>query len=125
MSLTPEQQARAHRLYGRWLGTVPPCGISHIDIYNPCLPEEDQHGLWCATCGLRQRLEITPPRPFAGYHIPPDYCIAVTRLVDGQFYWHVWYHGERINGGLGESCEDASRLARYAIFSSRFRRWHR
>ena len=44
--------------YRRRLSAAPPCGISHADICNPCLPEQDDRGLWCATCGLRQRLEI-------------------------------------------------------------------
>lgn len=42
----------------QWQGTPAPCGISYADIYSPCLPERDQRGLWCATCGLRQRLAL-------------------------------------------------------------------
>jgi hypothetical protein len=62
MKLTPEQFARAVRLYWQWRGTVAPCGISHADAYNPCLPEEDERGLWCVTCGLRQRLALEAGR---------------------------------------------------------------
>lgn len=44
------------------------------------------------------------------------YSKDVTELADGQFYWHVYLHGERINGGLAESWltahEDAVRAAR-------------
>jgi hypothetical protein len=46
-------------LYWRWRGTVTPCGISHLDACNPCLPDGDDRGLYCLTCGLRQRLELT------------------------------------------------------------------
>ena len=60
MNLTLEQLARIRRHYRQWLGTVTPCGISHAEVFNPCLPEEDKRGLWCLTCGLRQRLELLP-----------------------------------------------------------------
>jgi|HubBroStandDraft_2_1064218.scaffolds.fasta_scaffold2170983_2 hypothetical protein len=50
---------RVRRLFRQWHGTVAPCGISHVEIYNPCLAEEDERGLRCVTCGLRQRLELT------------------------------------------------------------------
>jgi hypothetical protein len=50
---------RIRDIVRRWLGAPAPCGISHEDPYNPCLPEEDHRGLWCATCGLRQRPAIT------------------------------------------------------------------
>lgn len=126
MNLAPAQLERNRRLLQRWHGTVTPCGISHVDVFNPCGPEEDQRGLWCVTCGQRQRLEILPP--------PPEYRTEVTELADGQFYWHVWYRGERFNGGLSASGQDAKDLARYAIFRdmcsfpgtatrSRFQRW--
>ena len=42
----------------QWLSGPPPCGISHADIYNPCMPERDERGLRCVMCGLRQRLAI-------------------------------------------------------------------
>lgn len=59
MKLTTEQFERAVRTYWRWHGTVAPCGISHADPYNPCLPEEDEgRPLLCLTCGLRQRLAL-------------------------------------------------------------------
>jgi hypothetical protein len=56
---TPEQLARSRRIYWQWWGTVTPCGISHVEIYNPCLPEEIDGKLTCLTCGLKQRLELT------------------------------------------------------------------
>lgn len=28
------------------------------------------------------------------------YRTEVTELADGQFYWHVWRHAIRVNGGL-------------------------
>jgi hypothetical protein len=43
-----------------WLATPAPCGISHEDIYNPCLPEPDDGRLWCVTCGFWQRLQLKP-----------------------------------------------------------------
>lgn len=56
--LTGAQMEAARHRIRQWESTVPPCGISVADIYCPCLPERDERGLWCATCGLRQRLEI-------------------------------------------------------------------
>jgi hypothetical protein len=53
---------RFRRNYRRWLGTVAPCEISHVDAYNPCLPEEFEGRLLCVTCGLRQRLELEAAR---------------------------------------------------------------
>lgn len=42
----------------------------------------------------------------------PGYRTEVVMLDGGQFYWHVWRHGTRVNGGLSESwdkaCEDAA-----------------
>lgn len=32
-----------------------------------------------------------------------DYDRQVTPLGDGQFYWHLLFRGERINGGLSSS----------------------
>lgn len=58
MVLTGAQMDAARHRIRQWESTVPPCGISTADICNPCLPERDERGLWCATCGLRQRLEI-------------------------------------------------------------------
>jgi hypothetical protein len=58
VKLTPEQLERARRLFRQWHGTVTPCGISHADVYNPCLPEEFDGRLVCVTCGLRQRLAL-------------------------------------------------------------------
>lgn len=57
-TLRPDQMERIRRDYRRWRGTVTPCGISHVEIYNPCLPEEFEQRLECLTCGLRQRLEL-------------------------------------------------------------------
>jgi hypothetical protein len=59
--LTWAQLQEAREKYRRWLGTVAPCGISHVDIYNPCLAEDVDHDgrLMCVNCGLRQRLELT------------------------------------------------------------------
>lgn len=60
--MSPEQLADLRRQWlRRWHGTVAPCGISHVDIYNPCLPEDvpgEPGRLWCLTCGLRQRLAL-------------------------------------------------------------------
>lgn len=28
-------------------------------------------------------------------------------LDGGRFYWHVYLHGERVNGGLSDSLQDA------------------
>jgi len=43
----------------RWTAAPAPCGISHEDLYNPCLPEDDDGWLRCMTCGLSQRPAIT------------------------------------------------------------------
>lgn len=56
--MTPEQMAISRRLFRQWYQFVAPCGISYADIFNPCQPEEDDRGLWCVTCGLRQRLAL-------------------------------------------------------------------
>lgn len=56
--LTEAQKEDIRHRMRQWESTSPPCGISYADIYSPCLPEQDERGLWCATCGLRQRLEI-------------------------------------------------------------------
>ena len=57
--LTTEQLARLLNMKREWESVMPPCGIPHTDIYNPCLPERDDDGwLFCCTCGLRQRLAI-------------------------------------------------------------------
>jgi hypothetical protein len=61
--LTPEQIAQIRLYQLRWHGTLAPCGISHIDVFNPCLPEpwdidKKNDKLWCLTCGLQQRLEL-------------------------------------------------------------------
>ena len=58
VALTEAQMEDCRRTYRQWLTTPPPCGINHVDIYNPCLPERDQRGLWCVMCGLRQRLAL-------------------------------------------------------------------
>jgi hypothetical protein len=39
------------------------------------------------------------------------YRVQVVILLDGQFYWHVWRLGERVNGGLSESWDDAQQSA--------------
>ena len=62
MALTEAQMEECRRTYWQWRTVPPPCGINHVDIWNPCLPERDERGLWCATCGLRQRLAL----PVAG-----------------------------------------------------------
>lgn len=57
--LTEAQLEQVRRNYWQWRSSVvPPCGISHSDVYNPCQPERDERGLRCATCGLRQRLAL-------------------------------------------------------------------
>jgi hypothetical protein len=58
--LTPVRLARIRLHYRRWRTTLPPCGISDLDVFNPCLPEdwEGNGKLRCVTCGLRQRLEL-------------------------------------------------------------------
>jgi hypothetical protein len=60
MRLTPAQLTQIRLHYRRWGTTIPPCGISHVDMYNPCLPEDTEKNgrLRCITCGMRQRLEI-------------------------------------------------------------------
>lgn len=62
--LTEEQIARIYELNRRWEQYSPPCGIPYCDIWNPCLPEEssweeDKGWLFCCTCGLKQRPELT------------------------------------------------------------------
>ena len=49
-----------------------------------------------------------------GSLIQRGYRIDVVTLDDGQFYWHVWRHGERINGGLSERWADARERATQA-----------
>lgn len=58
MTLIPEQAEHVRRVLRRWQETVAPCGISHVDIYNPCLPEEDGVRLLCITCWRHQQLAL-------------------------------------------------------------------
>lgn len=61
MRLTPEQMEHIRCVFRQWGQFVAPCGISYIDVYNPCLPEDvpgEPGRLWCVTCGLRQRLAL-------------------------------------------------------------------
>ena len=60
--LTGAQMDELRHRCRRWESTTPPCGISPYDVYSPCLPDQDERGLRCATCGLRQRLEIAAMR---------------------------------------------------------------
>jgi hypothetical protein len=54
-----DQLQEIRRLFWQWRQFVPPCEISHVHPYNPCLPEPDEEGrLLCLTCGLRQRLAL-------------------------------------------------------------------
>jgi hypothetical protein len=54
-----DQLAEIRRVLQRWHQTIPPCEISLVHPYNPCLPEPDEDGrLLCLTCGLRQRLAL-------------------------------------------------------------------
>lgn len=59
MELTPAQRERIRMLNRRWEQTLTPCGISRLDPYNPCLPEEIDGRIACITCFLWQQLEIT------------------------------------------------------------------
>lgn len=56
--LTPAQLEQARTVFRQWRGSLPPCGISDVDIYNPCLPERFEGWLECVNCGLRQRPEL-------------------------------------------------------------------
>ena len=47
----------------------------------------------------------------------PGYRTEVVTLDSGQFYWHVWRRGTRVNGGLSESWTDAWESAAYATVS--------
>jgi hypothetical protein len=55
------------------------------------------------------------------------YRTDVVILSDGQFYWHVWLHGDRVNGGLSESWtaahEDAVRASRQDNLHRNTLRW--
>jgi hypothetical protein len=42
------------------------------------------------------------------------YRTEVVMLDSDQFYWHVWRHRTRVNGGLSESWGDACDDAEYA-----------
>lgn len=58
-----DQLAEIRRNWLRWQQSVPPCEVSLVDIYNPCLPEPGEDGrLLCLTCGLRQRLALEAAR---------------------------------------------------------------
>ena len=60
MRPTAEQITRILAMKREWESGPPPCGISHVDIYNPCLPERDERGwLFCCTCGMSRRPAIT------------------------------------------------------------------
>jgi hypothetical protein len=58
--LRPDQLAELRQRITRWEGQPPPCGIPPAHPYSPCLPEQDEDGLWCATCFLPQRLALPP-----------------------------------------------------------------
>jgi len=36
-----------------------------------------------------------------------EYDRKYAELDDGMWYWHVFLHGERVNGGLSETHDDA------------------
>lgn len=58
-----DQMQEIRRLFWLWRQFVPPCEISLIDAYNPCLPEPDEDGrLQCLTCGAHQRLALEAAR---------------------------------------------------------------
>lgn len=42
------------------------------------------------------------------------YRIEVATVKGGQFYWHAWRDGNRVNGGLEENEGDAARVAQRA-----------
>ena len=63
--MRPDQVARVRQLFWEWRQNPPPCGISVVDVYNPCLPEDvpgEPGKLWCLTCGMRQRLALEAAR---------------------------------------------------------------
>jgi hypothetical protein len=45
------------------------------------------------------------------------YRVEIREYPDGQFYWHLFVRssGERVNGGLNDSREEASAAASQAI----------
>lgn len=54
-NLAPEILEEMRQNHAEWELKPAPCGISHDDPYNPCMPEKAaQRKLQCMTCGLRQ-----------------------------------------------------------------------
>ena len=37
-------------------------------------------------------------------------------LPDGAYYWHLWYYGERVNGGLSGTLAEAFKDGNTAAF---------
>ena len=58
MALTEAQMEECRKVFRLWRTVPPPCEGNHVDVYNPCLPQRDERGLWCVMCGLRQRLAL-------------------------------------------------------------------
>lgn len=58
--LSVAQLVRIRQDYARWRTTPAPCGISHEDPFNPCLPQEEEGRMSCLTCGERQQLQLAP-----------------------------------------------------------------
>lgn len=40
-----------------------------------------------------------------------DYRKIIVPLPGGSFYWHLYHCGERVNGGLGETRDEAAKAA--------------
>jgi hypothetical protein len=75
-----------------------------------------------------------PARPLPDYEPPRGfellgrrgYRSQVVTLSDGQFYWHVWRYGERVNGGLSSTwdsaLDDAAHAAQADVIDQRILR---
>lgn len=46
-----------------------------------------------------------------GFLAEQGYRVEVVPVGDGQFYWHSWRSGHRVNGGLEACEEEAGRAA--------------
>lgn len=67
----------------------------------------------------------SPEPPGAPYRRPvfhyfpddqPGYRVTVDPLPDGAYYWHLWYYGERVNGGLSGTLAEAFKDGNTAAF---------
>lgn len=94
----------------QWQSGPAPCGISHVDIWNPCLPEYDECGwLFCCTCGLTRNEEGMTVTTAAEAETEPRYSFTRDELINALTHLevHVATSGPIAGKVLADSMADA------------------